>query len=135
MLRCISLMDDKIESFVCRRCGTCCRGDGFVRITIGDARRIAEFLGVSVQEFYFRYTMPMNQDYWLKDSPGTKDCIFLENNLCIVHPVKPQQCQDFPRGWHIRELQFYCPGLHSCLYGEKNPPQSQTDASLEQREE
>ncbi len=100
-----------LEHFVCRRCGNCCRGDGFVIITITDARRIADFLEISVQEFYYTYTKRMNDEYRLEDIPGTKDCIFLENNLCKIHPVKPQQCRDFPWKWRVLEMVHFCRAL------------------------
>lgn len=29
-------------------------------------------------------------------------CIFLEDGSCAVHPVKPQQCKDFPSRWVSR---------------------------------
>jgi Fe-S-cluster containining protein len=104
------LMSYNIEEFVCLQCGHCCRGDGVVRITKRDARHIAAFLDITVQEFYHRYTYPMNDEYWLKDKHN-KECIFLEDKRCVVHDAKPQQCKDYPGKWRSSELVEFCQGL------------------------
>lgn len=100
----------QIEGFVCQRCGNCCRGEGFVRITSAEAQNIAFFLNLSLDEFYQNYTVKVHDSSWLRDKPN-KDCIFLENNLCRIHPVKPQQCRDFPLKWRPAEIFNYCRGM------------------------
>lgn len=100
----------KLEHFECKRCGNCCRGDGFVKITPVDARRIANFLNITLPEFYRIYTVKFYNVTWLKDKLN-KDCIFLENNLCLIHPAKPTQCRDFPLKWRTPDIASYCQGL------------------------
>ncbi|MCX7766422.1 MAG: YkgJ family cysteine cluster protein [Candidatus Sumerlaeia bacterium] len=103
-------LECQLENFVCKRCGNCCRGEGFVKITPEEARIIATFLKITVPEFYRNYTVKLADVVWLKDKPN-KDCIFLEDNLCVIHPVKPKQCRDFPRKWHTADVASYCQGL------------------------
>ena len=110
-------MEDDIKEFECQRCGNCCRGDGIVRVTPEEVRAIAEFLNIPVQECYNRYTIQVHDGYWLKDKPN-KDCIFLEGNLCSIHPVKPRQCRDFPWKWRTNDAINYCKGLQKCLLGK-----------------
>ena len=104
-----------ISAFECVRCGNCCRGDGFVKVTRSDARRIAALLGITAQEFYHRYTMRHEGDYWLIDKPDNDDCIFLENNLCSVNEAKPQQCRDFPYKWRVSNMLSFCSAVRSAL--------------------
>lgn len=100
-------------------CGNCCRGEGFVRIKADEAPRIAEFLGLSLDEFLRRYTRTPEiksqaraGDLWFVDKPGLEqDCIFLENNLCTINPVKPQQCIGFPLKWRTSDIMDYCVGM------------------------
>lgn len=106
-----------ISDFVCQRCGNCCRGEGFVKVTAADARNIAAFLQISTEEFYELYTIKMDAMFWLKDKPN-KDCIFLEGSLCRVNSVKPQQCRDFPWKWRTIDIGSYCHGVRE---QEKKP--------------
>ena len=100
-------MIHEVNDFLCERCGNCCRGEGVVRVTLQDARCIAGFLEITVQEFYHCYTIRINDEYWLKDKPN-QDCIFLNDNDCRVHQVKPRQCRDFPRKWRTSDIALYC---------------------------
>lgn len=104
------MMIEDIKDFECQRCGNCCRGDGFVRVTPEEIRKIAEFLDISVQECCNKYIMQVSDGYWLKDKPN-KDCVFLEDNLCAIHPVKPKQCRDFPWKWRTKDVINYCKGF------------------------
>jgi len=40
-----------LSEFRCRRCGTCCKWEGPVRVSQEEIARIAEFLHIDVQEF------------------------------------------------------------------------------------
>ncbi|TSA41930.1 MAG: hypothetical protein D4R57_00005, partial [Verrucomicrobiales bacterium] len=35
-------------------------------------------------------------------------CMFLKDNLCVIQPVKPQQCRDFPNLWKYPSSEKYC---------------------------
>lgn len=112
-------MINNITEFACAHCGNCCRGDGYVRVTPDDIRRMAGHLNISVQDFIKTYTrIPEIReqadagDLWLHDKPGPEqECILLENNLCRVHPDKPAQCIGFPLKWRTPDIMDYCEGM------------------------
>ena len=112
-------MEYVVEPFVCMMCGNCCRGDGYVRVGPAEAERIAAYLGLSPDEFRARYApepeVPAQAaagDLWLTEKPGPeRDCIFLEENLCRVNPVKPDQCVGFPMSWRTPDVMDYCEGM------------------------
>lgn len=111
----------EVQEFKCAMCGNCCRGDGYVRVTPKDIKRMAEYLGITETDFIATYTktpeIPSHAeagDLWVieKDVPE-RDCIFLENNRCVVHPVKPVQCIGFPMKWRTPDIMDYCVGMQS----------------------
>ena len=81
----------------CRRCGHCCRyGSGF--LGPDDASSIAEFLGVTEEKLrrdYLEEVDIFNTPMLRPKKEGTPygRCIFLEDNLCSIHDVKPLQCR------------------------------------------
>lgn len=107
------------SEFVCARCGNCCRGDGYVRITPEEAAKVAEFLGLNLEAFLADYTRTPEiekhaqaGDYWLIDRfEPEQACVFLEANGCLIQPVKPVHCQGFPLRWRTPNAQAYCKGL------------------------
>lgn len=111
----------ELKEFVCARCGNCCRGEGIVRVTTAEAQAIAQYLGLTCEEFYERYTRDPEDPHdaeqgtrWLIDKPGPlRECIFLENNLCRIHPVKPERCRTFPLAWRTPDIMDYCVGMQS----------------------
>ncbi|MCX7625520.1 MAG: YkgJ family cysteine cluster protein [Candidatus Sumerlaeaceae bacterium] len=115
------MSDYQLREFVCLRCGNCCRGEGIVRVGLAEALRIADYLGVSVNEFFERYTKePETRDdaakglRWLLNKPGSdQECIFLEENCCRIHTVKPEKCRTFPLAWRTRDVLTYCAGLRA----------------------
>lgn len=98
-----------LSRFKCRQCGACCRWSGSVLLENEDIRPLAEFVGVSEQEFMDKYTeiAPNRRGLRLIDPPDMT-CIFLEGNRCVAYEVRPQQCRDFPHKWRVAEG---CPGL------------------------
>lgn len=121
------MMEYALTPFVCARCGNCCRGEGFVRVSPEEQRAMAAYLGIGLEEFQRLYTRPPEiaehaaaGDLWLRDQPGPEQaCIFLgPDNSCRVHPVKPQKCKDFPLKWRTPDVMEYCVGLR----GERPEP-------------
>jgi Fe-S-cluster containining protein len=88
--------------FGCTRCGACCRGKGSVWLSNPDIARMAQHLGVSIEDFRARYTEEIAVEG--QDRPGVRlgkaphGCIFLDDatNECGVHASKPTQCRTFP---------------------------------------
>lgn len=110
---------DGTQPFVCRRCGTCCTGDGYVNVTDAECERIAEFLDIAVERFLDEYTRrERGFARYLVDGPGADlPCVFLRREpgrpgRCLVQgPAKPRQCEDFPRKWKQAGSDRWCEGL------------------------
>ena len=102
-------------NFKCRGCGTCCRiKDGIVRVGADEIKRIAEFLGMSEQEFIDRETeiAPDRKGLILK-SRADDSCVYLtDDNRCRIHPVKPDKCRTFPFEWTNPDSGEVCPALN-----------------------
>jgi uncharacterized protein len=102
-------------------CGNCCRGQGHVRVSPAEVRRIAAHLGMAEEEFVRTLTRKPEiashakaGDLWLIEKPAPDyECIFLEGNLCAVNPVKPAQCAGFPLKWRTRGMIEDCAGMKS----------------------
>jgi Fe-S-cluster containining protein len=46
-----------MKRFVCKRCGACCQGESTVSLTEEDVLNIANYLGLSVENFLKEYTI------------------------------------------------------------------------------
>ncbi len=102
---------EELKGFVCRGCGDCCRGEGFVSVTLEEMRRMSALLNISEEEFLEHYAFRSAfGDYWLKEQEN-RDCIFLRNNRCLVHEAKPAQCRNFPYTWSNEDSSTVCPAL------------------------
>lgn len=110
------------EGFECSKCGQCCTGfgDDFgVFVFDFEVAEIARTLQLSSETFIDYYLTPYQllekpkrvQIYLLKHIEG--NCVFLKNNLCGIHSVKPAQCQRGPFG-------FFWDGnkRYSCMTGD-----------------
>ncbi len=106
-------------SFSCTQCGNCCTGpSGYVWMPRRDLEAIADYLGLSHDEFTQRYTRLVGDRLALVDQHGG-DCIFLtEDRQCSIQPVKPRQCRTYPfwprlvasrKNW--QEESESCPGI------------------------
>lgn len=104
--------------FECTGCGECCRlPGGRVEITREEAGDIAIHLGISPDEFFSGYCENGEKGLELKDKNG-HECIFLENDRCVVYEARPLQCRTFPfwpenlKSRHRWEsLKTFCPGI------------------------
>ena len=108
----------RISSFVCRRCGACCRiKDGIVRVSDAEIVRIAVFLGMEEQDFIDRETeiAPDRRGLILKSRPDGACAWLSEDNLCRINPVKPDKCRTFPREWTNDDSHRICPGLATAI--------------------
>src|SRR6056297_1082557 len=88
--------------YQCQRCGNCCRWRGEVPVSDGEIDRIADFLGMPVDEFVAEYTsLRLNRaGLTLIDKPNG-ECHFLDGIECTIQPVKPAQCAGFPNQWNF----------------------------------
>ena len=112
-------------AFECSQCGRCCAGpaEGYVWVTIGQIRAIAEFLHLEHDEMMRRHVRRVGNRYSLKEQPGSNDCIFLTDGPagrgCSVYDVRPTQCRTWPfwasnlaspTSWSYAAMR--CPGIN-----------------------
>ena len=114
------------NSFICLRCGACCRWEGAVKLIGDEADRIAAFLGMSVEEFIDRHTtITPDRRHLSLLSKNDGSCEYLGENGCLINPVKPLQCREFPMKWNF-------PGwMEECAAGRELKKQKSTEKSHE----
>ena len=99
-------------TYLCKRCTACCRWPGFVRVTEKEISSIAAFLNIKESLFIQEYTRlrPNREGLALLDQEDGA-CMFLKGNDCLIQPVKPQQCKDFPNGWNFPGWRKVCEAI------------------------
>lgn len=81
--------------FKCKCCGHCCHGQSTVSVSSEEAKAIAEWLGISEEEFLKSYCIKKKNRIEMRVING--HCIFYgANGLCEIHPVKPFPCRQWP---------------------------------------
>ncbi|MCS7044465.1 MAG: YkgJ family cysteine cluster protein [Bryobacteraceae bacterium] len=104
--------------FACQPgCTRCCNQQGFVYLTEEDLRRAAWFLGLTPQQFERQFVYRTRHLLRLR-KPRGRQCHFLLEDGCAIHPAKPTQCRLFPfwpelvesrRAW--QQTARLCPGI------------------------
>ncbi len=98
-------------------CVNCCSVKGYVYLTEQDIKRAAAFVGLTPRTFERQYVYRTAHLLRLR-KPRDKQCHFLFEGGCRIHPTKPTQCRTFPfwpelvgdrKAW--RETAAYCPGI------------------------
>jgi Fe-S-cluster containining protein len=91
--------------------------EGYVYLTEEDVRRAAKFVGLSRKAFETKYVYRTRHQRRFR-KPRDKQCPFLEQGGCSIHPAKPTQCRTFPFWPEIVERREawnrtarYCPGI------------------------
>ncbi len=95
--------------YECDRCTACCRWPGQVRLSNEEITRMAVFLGLSENDFIQQFTRLRSdrQGLALMDKPNG-ECVFLREGGCVVQPVKPRQCREFPNLWNFPGFEKVC---------------------------
>ncbi len=95
--------------YECQRCTACCRWPGQVRLTEEEVTRLAAFLNLGEFDFIQRFTRLRadRRGLALQEQPNG-ECVFLAGEDCVVQPVKPQQCRDFPNLWRTPAGETQC---------------------------
>lgn len=104
--------------FTCQPgCTNCCDQSGFVYLNESDLRRAARFVKMSAKAFEEKYVYRTTHQIRFRKPPD-KQCPFLENHGCSIHPAKPTQCRTFPFWPELVESRaewnrtaHYCPGI------------------------
>lgn len=95
--------------YECQRCTACCRWPGDVRVSDDETARIAAFLQLPEDQFIQRYTKLRRDRKGLSlVEKANGECVFLEEGLCAIQAVKPQQCRDFPNLWRFPGFETKC---------------------------
>lgn len=137
-----STEEESFPQFECTKCGACCR-DEFLLVTVtgSDIVRIAAVLGLGAEEIlnaldFYIVADSIDTPVGLEKTPSVStekgrafmalkkmengDCIFLKEDLCMIHPVRPVVCRSFPfvldekegqRTWGLSAMKEICPGL------------------------
>ncbi len=98
-----------LRTFKCIQCHACCRQPGYVRLRAAEPDAIAGYLQMEVHDFIEAFTVLTDDRTCLSliEQPDGA-CIFLTENGCRIHPVKPAQCRDFPKAWRFSEFGQIC---------------------------
>jgi len=97
------------KNYACARCGACCRRAGEVRLQVDELEPMARFLNLTVHDFTSSFTdLRADRKGLVLKETENGICIFLKDNLCRIHPVKPRQCREFPIRWQIPGFEPHC---------------------------
>lgn len=98
-------------------CTRCCDVEGFVYLSERDLRRAARYLRLTPAEFEARYVYRTRHLLRLR-KPRDRQCPFLLEGGCSIHPAKPTQCRLFPFWPELLETRLAwqqtarrCPGI------------------------
>lgn len=86
--------------FGCTGCGACCLIEGHVWVDKEEIARLAEHLGLSLDDFGAKYLRRIGRRYSLTEipfpgNPTKKACVFWDGK-CTVYEARPRQCRTFP---------------------------------------
>jgi Fe-S-cluster containining protein len=80
----------------CRGCSMCCKSEGCVDLDPEDVKRIADYLGMSKEDFLRQHTEECLGDTVFKYPQGAKGCVFLKDGRCSIYAVRPNTCVLYP---------------------------------------
>lgn len=102
--------------FDCRQCGDCCVGRGGIFVRPHEVEEMAALLEMTPEGFSSRYVEVSAQGARLTIENGV--CVFLEDNRCRMHPVKPFICRQWPflpallvDADELEQAKGACPGI------------------------
>ena len=82
-------------TFECTHCGQCCTRPGVVYLTGEDIADISTFLQSTPEDFKEKWLSESDGEWMIEVAKG-EACPFLLEDLCVIHEVKPRQCQTYP---------------------------------------
>lgn len=106
-----SEIQEKLKSFECQRCNECCKKTGYVYLNENEAERIARSMNLDLYVFTEKYCEVVERRHLVLKKHVNEFCIFLNEEGCSVHEVKPNQCRVFPYAWRTAQSFNYCEGL------------------------
>jgi uncharacterized protein len=98
-------------------CTNCCNQSGYVYLTEDDLARAAKFVAMPARAFEKKYVYRTRHQLRFRKL-RKKQCPFLLDNGCSIHPAKPTQCSTFPFWPELVEdrdewksAARFCPGI------------------------
>jgi Fe-S-cluster containining protein len=87
---------DVVKQIDCTRCANCCKTLQAV-VTRDEIVTISGHLNIPETEFISRYLklQPFSSEHAFAQRP----CPFLENNLCRIYEIRPEDCRSYPHLW------------------------------------
>ena len=106
-------LDTTTTTYLCQRCGNCCRWPGDVIVTPEEVSAIAEHVGMDGTEFIQQRTrLSANRRHLSIIEKEDGSCFYLEGeNKCLIQPVKPEQCKGFPNVWRFEGWREKCEAI------------------------
>lgn len=103
-------LDNTGATYLCQRCGNCCRWPGDVIVSGTELQAIAAHMGLIEDEFIQRHTrLSANRRHLALAEKPDGSCAFLVGaNVCGIQPVKPEQCRGFPNLWRFDGWREIC---------------------------
>ena len=106
------VLEPETPSIPCFFCGVCCTRFR-VNLSVIEARRICDGLGLNWYEFLSNYVEPSPagaDKFYLRQKDGA--CIFLKKRgnephkyMCLIHAWKPAACREWNASLHRKECQ------------------------------
>lgn len=115
-------LDTKDVTYLCQRCGNCCRWPGDVIVTAEEVTAIAAHVGMDEEEFIeMRTHLSANRRHLSLIEKTDGSCFFLEGqNTCLIQPVKPGQCKGFPNKWRFDGWREICEAIEAPVVVKAN---------------
>jgi len=76
----------------CSLCNLCCV-EGVLNLDEADIKRISKYLKINPKSLVENYT---NYDLKTGEVKINMPCSFLEKDRCIIYPVRPEVCRNYP---------------------------------------
>jgi len=112
------------EIFSCTQCGDCCKGYGGTYISRADVNSIATYIGMGPEQFEHTYCAASG-GRWVLAQQENGFCVFWQDRMCGIHPVKPKMCKAWPfirnllvdpGNWE--KMASMCPGIRKGVPSE-----------------
>ncbi|MBT3259808.1 MAG: YkgJ family cysteine cluster protein [Deltaproteobacteria bacterium] len=85
-----------MKAFDCKMCGECCYGEGGIFMEVEEQKRIAEYLGLKLEDFLTGYTEERHGRIYARVGANNFCIFFKKENGCNIHSVKPARCELWP---------------------------------------
>jgi Fe-S-cluster containining protein len=120
--------DDKVDSFICQKCGRCCKADSLLQgdASIQDIARWIQDGRYDILKWVAPFPVPDSEemmfDVWVdrKTQDYAKRCPWLQKEsdsnlfVCTIYEIRPRTCREWP--WTLPAAQIVgCPACQQKL--------------------